>query len=65
MPFSGGYLLSPEPELQTIRPASYEDFLAAADTAAIAGRERLARVFPAYVNRLLAERKTGQGKPPD
>lgn len=56
MPFAGGYLLCPETELTFLRPASYEDFLAVADTAGAAGRERLARTFPGFVDRLLAER---------
>src|SRR6266567_5158461 len=46
MPFSGGYLLSPESELEWLRLASYEDFLAAVDTAAVPARERLAKSFP-------------------
>jgi hypothetical protein len=57
MPFSGGYLLCPESELEWLRPVSYEDFLAAVDTAETGGRERLAKTFPRYVDRLLAERR--------
>jgi hypothetical protein len=59
MPFGGGYLLCPEPELEWLRVATYEDFLAAVDTAGIHGRERLAKTFPQYVDRLLAERRSG------
>jgi hypothetical protein len=61
--FGGGYLLAAEPLLTLLRDATYEDFLSAADTARVAGREMLARIFPDYVNRLLAERRrlgTGQ-----
>jgi len=59
MPFGGGYLLCPEPELEWLRPASYEDFLAAADTAGVDGGECLTKIFPHYVDRLLKERRTG------
>jgi hypothetical protein len=59
MPFGGGYLLCPQPELQRLRPASYDDFLAAADTGGADGRECLAKIFPHYVDRLLKERRTG------
>jgi hypothetical protein len=58
MPFGGGYLLCPEPELVWLRPASYEDFRALADTASIHGRERLAKTFPHFVDRLLKERES-------
>ena len=59
MPFGGGYLLCPGPELKYIRDATYDDFLDAADTAQVAGRERLIKIFPQYVTRVLAERKAG------
>jgi hypothetical protein len=54
--FGGGYLLSAGPLLVVLRRATYEDFLAAADTAKSSGRERLIRIFPGYVDRLMAER---------
>lgn len=54
--FGGGYLLVPGPLLTYLREANYEDFLAAADTARASGRERLMRIFPHHVERLLAER---------
>lgn len=60
MPFEGGYLRCPENELTWLRPAAYEDFLAVADEANPAGRERLVRTFPNFVNRLLAERGPSQ-----
>lgn len=53
--FGGGYLLWPEPLLVNIRVASYDDFLAAANSAGPTGRERLVRIFPDFVNRLLQE----------
>jgi len=59
MPMDGGLVLVPEPMLDVIRPASYEDFLAAADNANVAGRKYLAMLFPEYVNRVLAERRAG------
>jgi len=58
MPFGGGYLLFPEPMLEWLRPASYEDFLAAADGANVPARESLAKMFPEYLNRLLSERRS-------
>jgi len=57
MPFTGGYALCPEPQLSFLRPASYEDFLRAADMANPAGRVTLAKVFPDFLDRLLAERR--------
>ncbi len=59
MPLDGGLVLVPEPMLVVIRPASYEDFLAAADNANIAGRKYLATLFPQYVDKVLAERRAG------
>ena len=56
MPFGGGYLLCPEPELEWLRSATFEDFLALVDTATVHGRERLAKLFPHFVERLLGER---------
>jgi hypothetical protein len=61
MPLDGGLVLAPEPMLEVIRPAAYEDFLVAADHANIAGRKYLATLFPHYVDRVLAERRA-QGK---
>lgn len=58
MPFAGGYLLCPEPELEWLRSATYDDFISAADTAGIPGRERLAKTFPHFVDRVLAERNS-------
>lgn len=55
--FGGGYLLWPEPLLIELRDATYDDFLQAADAAGPTGRERLARIFPHFVKRLLAERE--------
>lgn len=57
MPFEGGYALSPAPLLEVLREATYEDFLAAADYANVPGRARLAKMFPDYVERVLAERR--------
>ena len=57
MPFGGGYLLCPEPELKYVRQASYDDFVSAADTAGSHGRERLLKIFPEYVDRLLKEKQ--------
>lgn len=53
IPFGGGFLLWPGALLEGLRPAAYEDFLAAADGANPAGREKLALLFPQYVDRLL------------
>jgi hypothetical protein len=61
IPLDGGLVLVPEPMLEVIRPAAYEDFLVAADHANIAGRKYLATLFPHYVDRVLAERRA-QGK---
>ena len=58
MPFDGGFALCPEPLLSFLRPASYEDFLRAADMANPAGRATLLTLFPEFVDRLLAERRT-------
>ncbi|WP_029922258.1 hypothetical protein [Nevskia soli] len=57
--FTGGYALSPGPMLEYLREASYDDFLSAVDTANVSGRKHLAKVFPAYVDRVLAERRDG------
>lgn len=57
LPFSGGMALCPEPLLSFLRPASYDDFLRAADTANPPARHRLVKLFPEFVNRLLEERK--------
>ena len=46
MPLDGGLVLVPEPMLEVIRPATYEDFLVAADHANIEGRKYLATLFP-------------------
>jgi hypothetical protein len=62
MPLDGGLVLVPEPMLEVIRPAQYEDFLGAAEHANIAGRKYLAILFPQYVDRVLAERRS-EGKP--
>jgi hypothetical protein len=59
MPFSGGYLLCPEPELECLRMATYEDSLVAVETAGVPGRERLAKTFPHYADRAVAERDSG------
>jgi hypothetical protein len=59
MPFDGGYCLSPGLLLKYLREATYDDFLAAADSANAPSRELLVKIFPDYVNRLLAERKAG------
>lgn len=56
--YGGGYLLAAGPLLTYLREATYDDFLAASDTARAAGRESLAKIFPEYVNRLLAERRS-------
>ena len=60
--FGGGYLLGAGPLLTPMRGATYDDFLNAADSAKVAGRERLARIFPDYLNRLLAERFAEAGE---
>lgn len=57
LPFGGGYLLCPDVELSRLRRASYDDFLAAVDTAGPSGRTRLALTFPDFVDQLLANRK--------
>ena len=62
MPLDGGLVLVPEPMLEVIRPAAYEDFLVAADHANIEGRKYLATLFPQYVDRVLVERRS-EGKP--
>ena len=59
MPFGGGYLLCAGPLLQYIREATYEDFIQASDTAGPHGRERLVKLFPNFVDRLLSERRAG------
>lgn len=53
---SGGYALAPGPLLEGLREATYEDFLAAADAANVEGRKELARMFPRYLDRVIAER---------
>ena len=58
MPFGGGYALSPGPLLTYVRDATYDDFLTAADTANPSGRERLVKIFPDYVNQLLAKHRS-------
>ena len=58
MPLDGGYAWAPGPHLTYLRDATYDDFLAAADAANVSGRERLAKTFPDYVNRVIAERKS-------
>jgi hypothetical protein len=55
--FTGGYALSPAPMLEYLREAGYDDFLSAVDTANAPGRKHLAKVFPTYVDRVLAERR--------
>jgi hypothetical protein len=60
--FGAGYLLVPGPLLTYPRAATYEDFLEAADTSGKTGRERLLRIFPHYVERLLAERRRAESK---
>lgn len=55
--FGGGYVLWPEPMLTYLRPTSYDDFVAAADTANPSGREKLAIALPHHVDRLLEERR--------
>ena len=58
MPFGGGYLLAPGPLLDHLRDATYDDFLTASETARAPGRKRLVKIFPSYVDRLLAERRS-------
>ena len=60
LPLTGGLVLIPEPMLEVLRPATYEDFLAAADGANVAGRKYLALIFPEYVDRALAEQQRGK-----
>jgi hypothetical protein len=60
MPFGGGYLLVPGPLLVYLRDATYEDFLTAAESARASGRERLAKIFPDYLERVVAERQRTQ-----
>jgi hypothetical protein len=57
MPLTGGLVVVPEPMLEVLRPASYEDFLKAADNANVEGRKYLATIFPEYVDRVIAERR--------
>jgi hypothetical protein len=56
----GGYLLVPGPLLTYLRDATYDDFLEAADSANPAGREALLTLFPHYVERLLASRRSAE-----
>jgi hypothetical protein len=58
MPLDGGLVLIPEPMMEVIRRASYEDFLMAAEHANVAGRKYLATLFPEYVDRVVAERRS-------
>jgi hypothetical protein len=58
MPLDGGLVVVPEPMLEVIRGASYEDFCAAADHANVDGRKYLATLFPHYVDRALAQRRS-------
>jgi len=58
MPLDGGFARAPGPLLNYLREATYEDFLLAADNANIAGRKYLVKVFPNYVDQLLAERRS-------
>ena len=50
-PLDGGLILSPEPLLAPLRPATYDDFLLAVEGANVAGRKSLATLFPDYVAR--------------
>jgi hypothetical protein len=60
--FGGGSVLVPGPLLTYLRDATYDDFLEAADSANAAGRETLLKLFPHYVNRLLAERRSAESE---
>jgi hypothetical protein len=60
MPLDGGLVLIPEPMMEVLRRASYEDFLAAVEHANVAGRQYLATLFPEYVDRVLADRRAAE-----
>ena len=62
LPLTGGLVIIPEPMLEVLRPAAYEDFLAAVDGANIAGRKYLALIFPEYVDRIITERQASGSK---
>ena len=53
-PLEGGSILSPENLLKPLRPATYDDFLAAVDGANETGRRSLASLFPSYVQRAMS-----------
>jgi hypothetical protein len=54
LPLDGGYVISPEPFLEVLREATYEDFLAAVDHANDVARRTLADLFPDYVRRIVS-----------
>ena len=60
--FDGGAILSPGPLLEHLREASYDDFLAAIDKANIPARKHLAKLFPGYLDRVLAERQNREAQ---
>ncbi len=60
--FQGGKALSPGALLKFERDATYEDFLQAVDMASVTGRQRLAKLFPEYVERVIAEQRASKGE---
>lgn len=62
MPLTGGLILSPEPLLQPLRRASYEDFTEAVEGANEHGRRSLATLFPEYVQRALGKAASRGGE---
>jgi hypothetical protein len=56
--FRGGKILSPGPLLSYERSATFEDFLQAVDTANASARQRLAKIFPNYLERVVVERQS-------
>jgi hypothetical protein len=51
LPLTGGYILCPEPFLEPLRQATYEDFLTAVEYGNQDACRSLADLFPDFVNR--------------
>jgi hypothetical protein len=56
-PLTGGMLLAPSPVLTFLRPATYEDFVAAVDHSTDNGRRNLSALFPTFSAAALASLK--------
>jgi hypothetical protein len=54
MPLKGGVLLMPEPLIDPVRKATYDDVMEAVEHANESGRRTLARLFPTFVAKAIA-----------